>query len=162
MGGEVGLRAQVELQKSSEDQPRDDHGRFSSGGGGGTATKLETISFGGENSTKGKDALWNHLKPDGKGGYALNKQDIVYEGVGNNKIPLVMGKIQQGRDAGYKIPGVYATISTYVAKSFDTFRLFDTNNAGAPTLVASATKEHPINVVDQGLWDGFLKKGQTS
>jgi hypothetical protein len=37
-GGEVGLSAQVELRKFSEDQPRDSHGRFGSTDGGGSSS----------------------------------------------------------------------------------------------------------------------------
>jgi predicted ABC-type ATPase len=44
-------------------------------------------------------------------------------------------------DTGLKTNAGMSRVVSHVASSIDTFRLFDTNNAGAPTLVASATRQ---------------------
>ena len=62
------------IQKYSPDQPRDSHGRFGEGDGGGDKDKPQTITFRGEPISKGRDSLWNHLVPDGKGGFQLSPE----------------------------------------------------------------------------------------
>jgi hypothetical protein len=52
-GGFVAERARDILAKSSEDEPRDDHGRWTSGGGNSLQTPTEGRAFSG--SARGKD-----------------------------------------------------------------------------------------------------------
>ena len=123
--------------------------------------------------------------------------DILLDGTGNSNIKKLTGKVERAQRSGYKVDGVYGTIPTQLAWArnllraympgsvrgevapgpttgshqkvtqvvvdgapdvFDTFRLYDTSGKPPYPLVAESTKDGPLVIHDEKVWEGFLSK----